>query len=275
MYNEGQEYARERISPRGDLCEWFGVSPRLLRDALAAYDPRAADASRRLIRFTHAPVGAATYLAQRHIYLRAIAGGAGALWIDESVVDLLDRVLSSAYGSPASAPVPSRRVRDAVHDARCILGRDLARPLTLAAVADAAGTSPFHLARCFRLMTGRTLHAYRTELRLRGSLQALEDGERDLTRVALDFGFSSHSHFTFAFRRAFGDPPSRVRTVWHLTGDDEDAPRMKAAHAAPRRRDQEVDRAVAVDVAERHGVEPESVARRTARVRADEPPVFS
>src|SRR5215467_4128771 len=35
LYNKGQEYARERLSPDGDRCEWFGVSPRLLRDAIA------------------------------------------------------------------------------------------------------------------------------------------------------------------------------------------------------------------------------------------------
>jgi len=33
----------------------------------------------------------------------------------------------------------------------------------------------------------------------------------DLTMLALDTGFSSHSHFTAAFRRAFGCTPSQFR----------------------------------------------------------------
>jgi AraC-like DNA-binding protein len=33
----------------------------------------------------------------------------------------------------------------------------------------------------------------------------------DLTALALDLGFSSHSHFTAAFRRAFGQSPSTAR----------------------------------------------------------------
>ena len=35
LYNRAQEYEREPLSPRGDACEWYGVSPALLRDALA------------------------------------------------------------------------------------------------------------------------------------------------------------------------------------------------------------------------------------------------
>ena len=54
------------------------------------------------------------------------------------------------------------------------------------------------------------LHAYRDQLRLQGALPRLAAGE-DITRVALDLGYSSHSHFTWAFRRRFGVPPSSVR----------------------------------------------------------------
>jgi AraC-like DNA-binding protein len=40
------------------------------------------------------------------------------------------------------------------------------------------------------------------------ALEPLADGAGDLTRIALDLGFSSHSHFTAAFRRHFGLTPS-------------------------------------------------------------------
>jgi len=212
MYNRGQEFNREPLSRRGDFCEWFGVSPRLLRQAVAAIDPRGSDALRP-IRFTHAPVEASTYLLQRQVYRGAVSRRADSLWVEESVVELLDRVLSSAADADAIAANLGRRQRDLVDDTKCVLSHDLARPLGLAEIAEAVGTSMFHLCRCFRFLTGRSLHNYRTELRLRHGLEALEGGERDLTRVALDCGFSSHSHFTAAFRRAFGDPPSRVRAA--------------------------------------------------------------
>jgi AraC-like DNA-binding protein len=53
-----------------------------------------------------------------------------------------------------------------------------------------------------------SLHAYRTELRLRHALERLLERREHITQIALDLGFSSHSHFTAAFRRAFGLTPS-------------------------------------------------------------------
>jgi AraC-like DNA-binding protein len=71
--------------------------------------------------------------------------------------------------------------------------------------------SPFHLARVFRERAGVPVHRYLTRLRLRAALERLSDGADDLTALALDLGFSSHSHFTDAFRREFGRSPSDVR----------------------------------------------------------------
>jgi AraC-like DNA-binding protein len=88
---------------------------------------------------------------------------------------------------------------------------DLAEPLTLARVAQAVGSSVFHLCRAFKRATGSTLHGYRNELRLRRSLDLIADRPRDLTNVALDVGFSSHSHFTQAFGELFGLTPARFR----------------------------------------------------------------
>jgi AraC-like DNA-binding protein len=210
LYNREQDYEREAISPRGDRCEWFGVSERLLRDLVAARDWRAAG-SRRPIRFTHAPVDASLYLAQRRTARRVGQPNVDALWFEEAVIELIDRVLAAAYGEPARPPAVTARVRDLVHDTRCLLARDPVRPLGLAAIADDVGASMAHLSRCFRVCTGRTVHAHRCELRLRASLEALESHDRGLTQIALDHGYSSHSHFTSAFRRAFGMTPSAVR----------------------------------------------------------------
>ena len=55
------------------------------------------------------------------------------------------------------------------------------------------------------------MHAYRNDVRLRLSLEAVMDGEQDLSQIALDAGFSSHSHFTSAFRAHFGLTPSGAR----------------------------------------------------------------
>jgi AraC-like DNA-binding protein len=48
-------------------------------------------------------------------------------------------------------------------------------------------------------------------LRVRSSLELLL-GSDDILTVAIALGYSSHSHFTAAFRRAFGLSPSEWRT---------------------------------------------------------------
>jgi AraC-like DNA-binding protein len=63
----------------------------------------------------------------------------------------------------------------------------------------------------FRRETGITLHAQLNRLRLRRALHEIADGAPDLTRLALDLGFSSHAHFTHAFTREFRHTPSRIR----------------------------------------------------------------
>jgi AraC family transcriptional regulator len=72
--------------------------------------------------------------------------------------------------------------------------------------------SPFHLARQFKRHTGSSLHAYRTQLRLRAAAHSvLDEPRRGLTDIATRLGFASHSHFTARFGRAFGTTPSGVR----------------------------------------------------------------
>jgi AraC-like DNA-binding protein len=100
--------------------------------------------------------------------------------------------------------------RDLADAAQAFLAREFARPLSLGDIADAVGASAFHLCRVFRAVTGVTLHQHREQLRLSAALERVEDGD-DLTVVALDLGYSSHSHFSAAFRRAYGRTPSSFR----------------------------------------------------------------
>jgi AraC family transcriptional regulator len=71
------------------------------------------------------------------------------------------------------------------------------------------------LCRSFRNVTGHTLHRQLTVLRLRASLEAVAERGQDLTHVALDHGFNSHSHFSAAFRREYGMTPSAWRARVH------------------------------------------------------------
>ena len=75
------------------------------------------------------------------------------------------------------------------------------------------GVSPFHLARIFRFETGFSVHQYLLQIRMNEALSRLHAGEPQLSRLALDLGFSSHSHFSETFRRHFGESPAQVRAA--------------------------------------------------------------
>jgi AraC-like DNA-binding protein len=62
----------------------------------------------------------------------------------------------------------------------------------------------------FRKVEGMPLYRYQLRLRLARALDLLP-GYEDLTQLGLDLGFSSHSHFSAAFREAYGRSPSEFR----------------------------------------------------------------
>jgi AraC family transcriptional regulator len=77
-------------------------------------------------------------------------------------------------------------------------------------LAHIAGLSPFYLCRVFRRMTGSSVYDYVLRERLASTLDAVVDGA-NLTTIALDAGFASHSHFTAHFRGFFGCTPTALR----------------------------------------------------------------
>jgi AraC family transcriptional regulator len=87
----------------------------------------------------------------------------------------------------------------------------LGTELPLAAIAKAAGLSPFHFARRFKQATGLAPHQYVVRHRLERARQMLAGTPLTLADVALQSGFCDQSHFTAHFRRQFGITPRRFR----------------------------------------------------------------
>jgi AraC-like DNA-binding protein len=98
-----------------------------------------------------------------------------------------------------------------VEEAKRAIASNLDRNVTLRELSSAMQCSPWRLCRAFRRATGQTLTSYRHGLRVQLALERLRDRRIDLTQLALDLGYSSHSHFTRVFRRHLGITPSRVR----------------------------------------------------------------
>src|SRR5258708_28589933 len=137
-------------------------------------------------------------------------------WANGSKVDSLEaeELLLSllrwalAEDPPLHPPAPSTRrllVRTKEY-----LESQLAQPIRLADVGRAVGASPAYLTYLFRRVEGVPLHRYLTQLRLARALVELPHTD-DLTALALDVGFSSHSHFSANFQRAFRMTPTEFR----------------------------------------------------------------
>lgn len=100
-----------------------------------------------------------------------------------------------------------------VAQVRSILADRLRDPPGLDVLAAEVGVSPWHLCRTFHTVTGSTPRAYAEQLRLRAAARRIDDGCTDLTSLAFELGYSSHSHLTARFRQAFGRTPSALRTA--------------------------------------------------------------
>ena len=98
-----------------------------------------------------------------------------------------------------------------VEAAKRAIARDLGRNVTLRDLSRSMRCNPSRLCRAFRHFTGQTLTSYRHALRIQAALERLRETPIDLTTLALDLGYSSHSHFTHVFRRYLGVTPSQVR----------------------------------------------------------------
>ncbi len=130
-------------------------------------------------------------------------GEADPLTVEGESIAILEEIAAKIR-----TPRPSPMLCPVVERARTLLASQFASSISLAELAQQVGVSSAYLSRAFRAATGETLHAFREDLRLRRSLDLLPDARGDFTRVALELGYSSHSHFSSRFHRHFGITPT-------------------------------------------------------------------
>jgi AraC family transcriptional regulator len=120
---------------------------------------------------------------------------------------LVRRALGPRSSHAAGASAGRQKLVDR---AKLVLASDLARRWTLAHIAAEVRVSPVYLTQVFQQVEGLPLYQYQLRLRLARALDLLAHYD-DLTTLAFDLGFSSHSHFSAAFRQLYGYSPSRFK----------------------------------------------------------------
>lgn len=219
FFSRESTYRVSHPSDCGDRGTVFTVSPRVLNDIVRELDPSIDEHPNQPFRFVTGPCDSSVFWRHRELVQRLEAAESNPLeplWADVTALQLVADVLESAFVQRGVAREPKRQGTGADHAERteavkAYLACRMSERITLDDVARAVHASPFHLARIFQQQTGVPVHRYLTQLRLRASLERLAEDDTDITAIALELGFSSHSHFTDAFRREFGRPPSKVR----------------------------------------------------------------
>jgi AraC-like DNA-binding protein len=227
LFNPGETFRFSHPGCVGDDCVVFRLAPRLVRDVVSMWDPLAADRPDRLFSFDVVGVEPRAFLLQRLAYERAVRGtDDSAIAIEEAVVRLLGEIVQTAYTEKGQRPAGALAGAAREH-ARCVarvkafMAQQFRERLTLNEISEEAEVSPFHLCRMFKKETGLSIHRYLNRLRLRACVDSLTQAQQGLTDLAISVGYSSHSHFTEAFRREFGVPPSVVRKAMLETSRDE------------------------------------------------------
>lgn len=97
-----------------------------------------------------------------------------------------------------------RRVEDLVH-------HRLAQNISIGELAQTAGFSRTQFVRLFKNTFACTPYHYILDARLQKARKLVLGSTQPLSSIAEEVGFSSQSHMTTAFARAFGSPPGDIR----------------------------------------------------------------
>ena len=202
FFDPAEPYMVDHPVPGGDRCTSLLFGEATLREAVrhARGEPERV--------FVRATLAGSAAIHLEHRRLLAAARIRDAVQVEETALHLLQLTTSADGDGPQLHGAAARRAAALAADAQVLIAASFTGRVSLDGLAKTLGVSPFGLCRAFRQATGGTLHQHLTGLRLATALEQLPRYRERLTDLALDLGFSSHSHFTQAFRTYFGRAPS-------------------------------------------------------------------
>ena len=205
FFNAAEPYRVSHPVPGGDASLTLIVDEPLLRElAPPGFLREGAALAFRRQRLRIDPRAQALVALLRHSLREKIAEP---LEAEGLALTLVRRSLGPRTTHAAGASFGRQRLVDR---AKLVLASDPARRWTLAEIAAELRASPVYLTQVFQQVEGVPLYRYQLRLRLARALDLLAQYE-DLTALGLDLGFSSHSHFSAAFRSIYGRSPSEFK----------------------------------------------------------------
>jgi AraC family transcriptional regulator len=207
FFNVAEGYRVSHPVPGGDASLSLAIGePQLLELAPPAFLSGSAKLEFRQQRLRVDARSQALVALLRHSLRQNIAEP---LEAESLALTLAQRALGPRTTRAAGASAGRQRLVDR---AKLVLASDPARRWTLAEIGAAVRCSPVYLTQVFQQVEGLPLYRYQLRLRLARALDLMSQYD-DLTALSLDLGFSSHSHFSAAFRQAYGRSPSVFRSL--------------------------------------------------------------
>jgi AraC-like DNA-binding protein len=205
FFNDAESYRISHPIEGGDACLSLTISEPWLRELAPTGQVRGGAAlgfHRQCLRID--PRAQALVALLRHSLSRQAAE---TLEAEALVLTLVRRALGERTSHAARASMGRQKLVDR---AKLVLSSDLGRRWTLAEIAVEVGVSPVYLTQVFQQVEAMPLYRYQLRLRLARALDLLGRYD-DLTTLSMELGFSSHSHFSSAFRQVYGRTPAEFR----------------------------------------------------------------
>lgn len=204
--NKDQVWRMSHPVAGGDSSLSIGLAPEVLVE-LVPGELRASGDTAALNRST-LRLDARTQALAASVRHRLDRGAIGGVLEAEMLIMALIRAALQGH-APDERRITARS-RKLVDGAKLVVGGDVGRRWTLSEIAAELDVSPVYLTQVFQRVEGIPMYRYQLQLRLARALQRLGEYD-DVTDLAIDLGFSSHSHFTAAFKQTYGQTPSEFR----------------------------------------------------------------
>ncbi len=151
----------------------------------------------------------ADQLLKMHANLRQAE--AGPLFSETCVLDLFE-ILFARLLQPSPQVVAGKLTQQQLRSVRDFMEVHLSDKIVLDDVATLLGLDRFRFLKLFKHTVGMTPHAWLLRLRLESAVELMKaNSEMAMTDVAHAVGFFDQSHFTHAFRHAYGVTPARFQ----------------------------------------------------------------
>jgi AraC-like DNA-binding protein len=146
--------------------------------------------------------------------INAVLQKSGKLKIDSLVIELLEKIVPNITEYQPNYAISEQLKKNhlvTIERAKEYITQNFARDISLTEIASYSYISSFHFSRIFKKFTSYSPHQFLLQLRLKNAELFLRNTSLPVSDIGFSSGFNSVEHFTAAFRKKYGCPPSVFR----------------------------------------------------------------